>query len=75
MKLGLRLIQNVTYSLQRGLIVQLLVTNTTACTTPTMMCMHCSHWCIYDTQKIQSCSARRRLLNADVLNVEFMLNV
>jgi hypothetical protein len=42
MKFGLRLIRYVTYSLQRRLIVQLLVTNTTA-TTLTMMCMHCSH--------------------------------
>jgi hypothetical protein len=49
--------------------------NTTACPTLTMMCMHCSHWCIYDIRKIQSCSTCHRLLNAAVLNVEVVLNV
>jgi len=78
MKLSLRLIQYVTYSLQRGLhIVHLLVTTTTttACATPMLMCVHYLHRCIYDTRKIQSCSACHRLLNASVLNVEVMLNV
>jgi hypothetical protein len=78
MKLSLRLIQYVTYSLQRGLVhvVHLVTTTTTtACATPTMMCVHYSHRCIYDTRKIQSCSACHRLLNASVLNVEVMLNV
>lgn len=79
MKLSLRLIQFVTYSLQRGLlhIVHILATTTTttACVTPTMMCVHYSHRCIYDTWKIQPCSACHRLLNASVLNVEVMLNV
>lgn len=84
MKLSLRLVQYVTYSFQRGLvhIVHLLVTTTTAtttattpCATPTMMCVRYSHRCIYDTRRIQSCSACHRLLNASVLNVEVMLNV